>query len=71
MVNEAKGRRPLLRGYWSTAVIVVLFLAAYTLATDVSGALDKILFPGPSKIGRPFCRPCRAFGIPSSAPWAS
>lgn len=52
MVNEAKGRRPLLRGYWSTAVIVVLFLAAYTLATDVAGALDKILFPGPSRIGR-------------------
>lgn len=47
-----KKAHPLLRGYWGTAVIAVSFLAAYTLLTDVTGTLDKILFPGPAEIGR-------------------
>ena len=43
---------PLLRGYGGTVVIAASILAAYTLATDVTGYLDKILFPGPSRIIR-------------------
>lgn len=42
----------MLRGYRSTLLIVALLVVAYTLATDVYGVLNKVLFPGPSHIAR-------------------
>lgn len=45
-------KKALLRGYGGTLVLIALFLVAYTLATEVYGVLNKILFPGPRQIAR-------------------
>ena len=37
-------------GYAGTALIIVVAVLAYELATDVFGLLDKMLFPGFSRI---------------------
>lgn len=39
-----------LSSYMGTVIIVVVMVSAYELATDVFGVLDKVLFPGLSKI---------------------
>lgn len=46
-----KKTQSLMRGYWNTAAIVVFLFAAYMIATE-TGALDRLLFPTPSKIGK-------------------
>ena len=50
MSASTKPKFSLFRGYGGTVAIVVAVFIAYELATDVTGSLDSMFFPGFSKI---------------------